>query len=164
MHVLSEHYIKENGYRRYLKDEIDSGLKTMNALGFSCTSFAYPYGAKFWCTDLILSSKFDYLRGVVPLNKEKDLTTIDEIFYSFNKVKSLYAISFDSNSGISNKMLKEGISRAKEKNEVLMLYAHSPTKSDQKNYSFSTETLKFIIDQATANNLTFYTTKTLASG
>src|SRR5690554_3168159 len=47
-HLLSENYIKKHGYRAYWKNEILAGLETMDSFGFKCSSFAYPYGAKYW--------------------------------------------------------------------------------------------------------------------
>jgi len=160
-HVLSEYYIKENSYTEYLKDEIESGLNTMEKLGFECTSFAYPYGAKYWFTDLILFQKFDILRGVAPLNKEKDISKIDEVYYSFNGDCTLFSFGFDNNSGVTDDMLEKAMDRAAGRNEVLMLYAHAPVSSDKKGYVFNLKTLKFIISKAKASDLEFYTSKNL---
>ncbi|PWJ40747.1 polysaccharide deacetylase family protein [Sediminitomix flava] len=158
-HELSEYYIKEHGYLDYIEKEINQGLKIMQSHGFQCTSFAYPFGAKYWFTDFILSQKFEFTRGVTSLNQEKDLSKMEDIYYKFDNDRSLSAISFDNNSGVSLQMLDIALQRALTQNEVLMLYAHKPTNTDQKSYTFNTTTLKYIIDKANTYQLMFYTTK-----
>ncbi|MGB3587367.1 MAG: polysaccharide deacetylase family protein [Tunicatimonas sp.] len=162
-HVVSEHFIQERGYRSYLSKEIDQGLQTMTSYGFNCQSFAYPYGAKFWFTDLILRTRFQVLRGVATLDPEKNLATIDDIYHSFDGDRTLTAISFDNNSGTDSLMIEKGMQRAAENNEVIMFYAHAPTDSDQKGYFFSTKMLEFIIEETKNKNLKFYTAKTLTA-
>ncbi len=161
MHVLSEHYIKEHGYDDYLDREIDRGVATMREMGFEVTSFAYPYGAKYWFTDFLLKRRFQLLRGVAALAEEKDLTTMDEIYYTFGGDRTLDAIGFDNNAGITHSMLAEAMTRAKENGELVMLYAHIPTDSREKGYYFDVETLEFIINQAKAHELVFYTGQSL---
>ena len=76
LHVLSENYIRENSYDEYIKNEIDANIFAMKKHGFDPKSFAYPYGAKYWFTDMMLLKKFKILRGVETINNERDLTYI----------------------------------------------------------------------------------------
>lgn len=163
MHVLSESYIKEHSYSEYLDKEIIQGIKTMKSLGFDCKSFAYPYGAKYWFTDFILLRKFEFLRSVAPLNKEKDLTKIDEIFYSFNNQRTFSAIGIDMNSGVNTSMIDKALKRAKDNREVLMLYAHKPLTSDEDigGYSFKIDSLYRLFTIAKENRIKFVTMKEL---
>ncbi len=157
MHVLSEYYIKENSYTDYLDNEISKGMKTMDSLGFKCVSFAYPYGAKYWFTDFLLLRKFEFLRGVSPVNKEKNISKMDEIYYSFDGSKILSALGFDINSGITKSMIDVAIERSIASQEVLLLYAHAPDTDEQDNgYSFNIELLKYIIQKAKENDIGFY--------
>lgn len=163
LHVVSERFIKEYGYGTYLNQEIDQGMQTMTDYGLNCQSFAYPYGAKYWLTDLILRTRFQALRGVATLNPEKDLTILDDIYYSFDGDRTLTAISFDNNSGVDSLMIEKGMQRAANNNEVIMFYAHTPANSGQKGYFFSVEMREFIIEEAKNKNLKFYTAKTLTA-
>lgn len=157
LHVASEYFIKENSYLEYIDTEINQGIETMESLGFNCVSFAYPYGAKYWFTDFILSKKFDLLRGVSPLNEEKDLTNMDEIYYSFDDDKTLSAMGFDVNSGVTKSMIDNAIERSIINQEVLLLYAHLPTTIEQQSgYSFDVDLLRHIIQQANKRNVGFY--------
>lgn len=162
MHVLSEYYIKENSYSDYLDIEIDKGMKTMDSLGFQCVSFAYPYGAKYWFTDFLLLKKFEFLRGVAPLNKEMDISDIDEVYYDFDNDKTLSAIGFDAISKVSYDMIDGALKRSIDNNEILLLYAHSPAiNNETDSYTFNIDLLKYIIQKAHENNISFYPMKEL---
>ncbi len=163
-HVLAEYYIKENSYWDYLDKEINSGMRTMDSLGFSCIAFAYPYGAKFWFTDFLLSRKFNFLRGVSPLNEERDISKMDEIYYSFNDKKVLSALGFDSNSGITQCMIDDALGRSIANQEVLLLYAHAPNADENDHgYSFNIGLLKYIIRKANENDIGFYPMRELTN-
>lgn len=163
MHVLSEYYIKEHSYLDYLENEINLGLKCMDSLGFSCVSFAYPYGAEYWFTDFLLLQKFQTTRGVSVLNEKKDLAQIEDIYYSFDGDRKLSAVGIDRNSGINEAMIDTAIQRVIDKKEVLMLYAHVPTNKKEANgYTLDINLLKHIIQKANQNNLRFYKTRDLS--
>lgn len=156
MHSVSEHYIREHGYREYVDKEIDAGIASMKRNGFNPKSFAYPYGAKYWFTDFILLRKFKILRDVEPMNNEKDLTLIDRIYYTYNGDRTLSSIGIDNNVGITNEMVDRAIQRALAKKEVLMLYGHSPT-AQENGYHFDTVLLEHILCEADRNKLQFFT-------
>jgi len=164
MHVVSEYYIKENSYAAYLDNEINKGMATMDSLGFNCVSFAYPYGAKYWFTDLLLLQKFEVVRGTSGLNKEKDLTKIEEIFYSFDGDRTLSAIGIDNIPGVQAEMIDKAFERIIRNNEVLMLFAHVPNQnSNQQDYSIKVQLLTYIITKAKQNNVNFYPVRELAT-
>ncbi|MEQ8476232.1 polysaccharide deacetylase family protein [Fulvivirga sp.] len=157
MHELSEYYIKENSYSDYLKNEIDEGMRKMDSLGFDCVSFAYPYGAKYWFTDFLLLKQFKFLRGVAPLNKEKDISKIDEVYYKFDDDRTLSAIGFDKISEVTPGMINTALERSIENQEILLMYAHSPSISNQDHdYTFNIDLLKSIIQLANQKNIGFY--------
>lgn len=164
MHVLSESYINEHSYSEYLNKEINQGVETMRSLGFNCISFAYPYGAKYWFTDFLLLRKFEFLRSVAPLNDEKDLTKIEEIFYPYNNQRTFSAIGIDANSGVNSNMIDRALERAKNNKEVLFLYAHKPTTSDKNIvYSFEIDILNHLINKAKEYQIDFVTMKELTT-
>ncbi|MFB9864855.1 polysaccharide deacetylase family protein [Rufibacter immobilis] len=163
-HVVSEFYIRNKSYSEYFSYEITPGLKLMDSLGFKCTSFAYPYGSRYWFTDFLLLRKFKVLRGVSSVNKEKTLTKIDDIFFSLDKNRKLSAVGIDVNSGVDEKMLENAINRAITRKEVLLLYGHIPTNNrEAKGYIFKVSFLKFILEKAKSNGLKFYTMSELAT-
>lgn len=162
LHVLSESYIKKSSYSQYLRKEIDMGIEKMDSLGFRCVSFAYPFGAKYWFTDYLLLEKFDFLRGVSALNEEKDLSKMDEIYYSYDDDQTLSAMGIDINSGLEKSMIDEALNRALKEKEVLLLYGHVPSiNNNARGYAFNIELLNHIIKTAKAMNFDFYTIKEL---
>lgn len=164
LHLLSESFIKENSYNEYIKKEIEASILTMKKNGFTPKSFAYPYGAKYWFTDMILMNKFDVLRGVERINAEKDLSLIDNIYYSFDGDRTLSAIGIDQNSGLTKDMIQKALKRASDNKELLMLYGHSPvTNTNNGPYSFDIDLLEFILVEAKKNNLQHFSFSELAS-
>ena len=155
-HVLSEHYIKEYSYKEYFEYEINPGIRWMDSLEFNCTSFAYPYGAKYWFTDYLLGEKFEVLRGVSSLKRSLNIVENDAVFYSHSGNKTVDAIGFDVISAIDTLMINEAIDRSVNTSEVLLLFAHRPSHYPDKGYSFNIEGLKYIIKKVKENDLSFY--------
>jgi len=164
LHVVSEYYIKEKTYKEYIEHEIDASIFCMKKNGFAPRSFAYPYGAKYWFTDMILLKKFRVIRGVEPINIEKDLTLIDDIYYTYNGDRTLSSAGIDISNGLTKQMIVKAIKRAFNNKEVLMLYGHSPiTGTDIEAYNFDTNILEYILSEAQKNNLEFMTYEDLIS-
>ncbi|MEQ8925208.1 MAG: polysaccharide deacetylase family protein [Fulvivirga sp.] len=161
LHVLSEYYIKDNSYDTYLENEIIANKDALNHYSFDATSFAYPYGAKHWFTDFLISSHHSALRSDVPVNKEKDLTLMDEIYFDFDGSNEFYSVGFDYNYELTETMIANALTRAKLNNEVLCLHGHGP--AEQGDYHFSIETLEFILKEARRLKLEFFTYSELIS-
>jgi hypothetical protein len=157
MHVVSEYYIKEHSYKIYMQNEIENGLTTMDALGFKCASFAYPYGATYWFTDYMLLKKFQHLRKVSPLNKTRDLSKLVNAYYAFDGNRTHHAVGIDYKTGITKEMIDAALERTIRNKEVFMLYGHAPSiKDDASEYSFDIELLQYILETANAKGLHFY--------
>lgn len=164
LHVVAEYYIKGKTYNEYIENEIDASIFYMNKNGFAPKAFAYPYGAKYWFTDMILLKKFGIIRGVEPMNIEKDLTLIDDIYYTYNGDKTLSSIGIDKSNGLTKQMIDKAIKRAFNNKEVLMLYGHSPTTgADNGAYNFDPNILEYILNEAQKKNLKFMTYEDLIS-
>jgi peptidoglycan/xylan/chitin deacetylase (PgdA/CDA1 family) len=164
IHVVSEYYIKERSYRAYFNNEINHGLEAMNLAGFSCSSFAYPYGSKYWFTDHLLLRNFNILRSVSVINKENDITKIDDIFFSFNGDKTVSALGIDSNSGLTFELFNKALKRVVKNNEVLLLSGHAPShKKKAEGFTFDVEFLKRILNHSVQEGLKFYTIRELTT-
>ncbi len=157
MHVVSEYYIKEHSYKEYWQQEVLASISSMQEKGFKPTSFAYPYGAKYWFTDYMLSKYFKVVRGVAAINKEKDLTLINEIYYQPNGKRAVNSISFDTNTHLTEKMLEKAIKRAIRNQEILLLHGHLPSKKpNANNYNFDLRLLEKILELSHKYKLKFY--------
>ncbi|MEP6735027.1 MAG: polysaccharide deacetylase family protein [Chryseolinea sp.] len=162
LHVISERYIKEHTYKTYLQNEVEAETSAMKKHGFKPSSFAYPYGAKYWFTDYLLLKKFKVVRAVERLNDSGDISLIDDIYYDFDGDRTISAVGIDHASGLKNDMITKAMSRAREKNEVLILYGHVPASAgDSSDYSFDVSLLRFILKEASRNNLRHYKTSEL---
>ncbi|HLZ16065.1 MAG TPA: polysaccharide deacetylase family protein [Cyclobacteriaceae bacterium] len=155
LHVQAEGYIKKKSYRDYLKNEIDASIDVMRSNGFHPTSFAYPYGSKYWFTDFFLLKRFKITRGIASL-KRKDLAQVDETYYSFNGNNTIAATEIDSQRGLTEKMIIEAMDRARQREEVLVLCGHEPSDSARREYAFNIQFLKFILDEANRQHLKYY--------
>ncbi|MEI9920689.1 MAG: polysaccharide deacetylase family protein [Bacteroidota bacterium] len=153
MHVLSETYIKEHSYNEWLEKEIDADIANLKGNGFNPTSFAYPYGAKYWFTDHLLKQRFEIVRSVAPLTDP--IEDIDDIFYDFDNDRTLSAIGFDKDSGMTEEKIERALNRAVQQNEVLMIYAHIPGDGNG-NSSFDVKFLEKILAASANRGMTFY--------
>lgn len=161
MHVLAENYIKEHSYKEYLHNEIDASINSMKKEGFNPVSFAYPYGSKYWFTDWLLGDRFQAIRSVVPLNNEKDLSLMNDIYYSPGDDPVVAAVGIDGD-GITREMIEKALDRAQQRKEVLILYGHAPSHHRQEaTYTFDINFLRFIIREASKRNLAFLRMKDL---
>ncbi len=160
-HFMSEEYIKKHSYYEYWQNEIVSGMKKMKQLGFTCKTFAYPYGSKYWFTDFLLLRKFEKTRGICPLLKNQNIRDIDS-YYFFDNDQTLSALSFDQENNVSIEKIEQGLSFAKDSNAVFLLYGHIPSKDSlPKGYSFSILKFEKILKKAQELELKFYTFKEL---
>lgn len=163
LHVFAGDYIKAHSYSAYLKNEIDHNTEAMKLKGFTPTSFAYPFGAKYRFTDYLLSGRFKILRNVAALNEKKELETTDAVFYNFDNPRSVSAITIDKVQGLTDTMIDKGINRAKTNHEVLMLFGHYPENKDGNAYSFNIHFLEYILQEAQKNHLKYYTISELVT-
>jgi peptidoglycan-N-acetylglucosamine deacetylase len=157
LHVNAEYYIKEHSYDEYIADEIEPSIASMTQHGYHPRSFAYPYGAKYWFTDYLLKKKFSMLRGVSGFAYESDIAELDEIYYTFNNSRTVSAIGIDRGSGLTEEQIDRGITRALERQEVILFYGHTPSTAEQStNYQFDMGTLRYILEKAVEKKLKFY--------
>ncbi|WMJ73692.1 polysaccharide deacetylase family protein [Cytophagaceae bacterium ABcell3] len=157
LHVISEHYIKEHSYKKYLDDEINHNIATMEKHGFPPKTFAYPYGAKYWFTDYLLKNRFNLLRGVASHNKEKDLSAVSKAYYRFEGNRVLDALGIDHLNNIPKDMMSKALQRAAAHHEVLLLFGHKPTHNPSSDsYEVDIEFLTFILKEAQQKGLKFY--------
>jgi peptidoglycan-N-acetylglucosamine deacetylase len=155
MHVISEHYIQEHGYRKYLENEIDQSVSSMEKQGLKPTSFAYPYGAKYWFTDYLLLKRFKVVRGVAVMPTNADIATVDDIYLS-RRDNDVSALGFDHGMNLKPDDLKRAFDRACVNNEVVMLYGHSPSSDSSDAYTFDLKFLEEMLRMGQERKLRYY--------
>lgn len=108
----------------YIEKEVLAANKIFNSLGIEIVSFSYPYGASDSLIDNRMGEMFKYLRKATWDYKDTLLSAYPEIFARPDNYTIVNAMGIDNNYRISEESLKSGLLRAKENNEVLILYAH----------------------------------------
>lgn len=163
LHVQAEAYIKDHSYKEYLANEVDNSIASMNKAGFHLTSFAYPYGSKYWFTDYLLLKRFQSTRGVAS-SGGKPVEQLDDVFYDFDGNRKLVSIEIDGVTPLTKEKLIPAFDRLATNNEVLMLSAHEPTKlANPQTYFFNSDTLEAILREAHKRQFHFYRVSDLKS-
>jgi peptidoglycan-N-acetylglucosamine deacetylase len=155
MHVISEHYIREHGYSKYLEDEVDQSISSMEKQDLKPTSFAYPYGAKYWFTDYLLLKRFKVVRGVAAMPANVELDAVDDIYVSGGD-DDVSALGFDYGMKLDSDDLDRAFDRVLANNEVIMLYGHYPSSDSSDAYTFDIEFLEQMLRLAQQRKLQYY--------
>lgn len=151
-HYNAVKFVKANGIKAYMDQEINPMIDSMKRLSFKVTSFAYPYGERSDALDKALSTKFKIIRGrafggEVPEKQDS----------YFDKSKIVFAFDIDnSHIHFSIPYLLELLDYAKKNDKILILCSHKPVKNVTENYQTKIETLEFVCKYMKLNNLKFY--------
>ncbi len=116
----------------YLQKEIIPAIEILEELNFAQQSFAYPFGRSFPELDSLLLNHVDYIRKATWNKKDTTINYYDQIYMSDPKDRITNSMGIDHNYDISLKNFEQGVLRARENNEVLVLHAHkiNTTKED----------------------------------
>jgi peptidoglycan/xylan/chitin deacetylase (PgdA/CDA1 family) len=142
----------------YLANEVLPAIANMQAAGFYPVSFAYPNGRHTPAYDDAIRPYLPYLRATTP-NAGQTLSTLNELYHN-----SSSRYGFLSGDGIDSSYQNElpeitaAMQRAKERGEILTLYAHRILPAGETHdYGIPASKLNAVIDQAKALGLRFYT-------
>lgn len=166
-HFDAVKFVNNASIKTYLNTEILPELILMKENGFKPTSFAYPYGRNNSVIDSILLKHFTLLRDVTESQRHfysmflKDVDDIDEIYFDFDSSKVISALGIDNNFNISINEIRYGFIRAKQNNEVIILYAHKPVKNITSSYQITYNYLENILNIAQHLGLKSYRFKDL---
>jgi peptidoglycan/xylan/chitin deacetylase (PgdA/CDA1 family) len=143
---------------QYISEEILPAILTLESHGLKISSFAFPGGSHNEAYDQELLNYFLFLRATVYSWENYDVKDIDWAFYSKNKNFSgvVYGVGIDNIYNNPLAELRAGMIRARDNNEVLILYGHNIT-NDGGNYSTTPEKLERILKLAVELGLKFYT-------
>jgi peptidoglycan-N-acetylglucosamine deacetylase len=110
---------------QYINIEILPALELMNGFGFEIKSFGYPYGLSTDRIDSAMLDHFTFLRKATMNYNYTTIDTYDEIYATRDSHNVVNSMGIDNIFEISQENLETGILRALNKDEVLVLYAHS---------------------------------------
>ena len=161
-HVNLVHLAQHRTVDNVVETEIIPGLQILREKGFKVNSFAYPYGAGNDLLDRELLKHFGNVRYTAYTEPKQRIKDVNEVYINNESDPRItYAIGIDKRYGHSLEEIFEGIDRAYNNNEVLLLYAHSISdKSD--GYVTSMETLEEIVKYVIKKQMKFYTVSELA--
>lgn len=154
-HENALHYIKSNGMQAYIDSELLSSISLMTSKGLAPTSFVYPYGVHNNATNSALLKYFKAVR-VTSYSHGGDL-------FIWGSTKVIPANGMDSNYPYAMEDYYKWLEKAKNSNQVVVLYGHIPTSEPSGNYRTPHQRLELIIKKAKELNLTFYTLSELSA-
>ena len=153
-HLNAVRFAEEKSVDEYVAAEIRPGIKMMAGYGFAATSFSYPYGSRSPQTDAALLKYFRYVRGTAFTDNKKRIVDLDQIYYRNGGKRVIHGAGMDNFYNNSIGEIQEGIRRADEMKEIIVLYAHKPA-NDSRDYSVPLEKLEAVIQYASERGMTF---------
>jgi peptidoglycan-N-acetylglucosamine deacetylase len=160
LHENSSKFIKEHGIAAYVAHDITPAIKTMQTIGFTPSTFAYPYGARSLKLDYELTKYFHLLRGDSWKVAGKGIDELDRIFYQYDGSRLVHGLGIDSNSGVTLQDLEAGFQRAAQNKEAILIYAHNISE-DTTGYSISPKMLESVFRLAQEYELSSLTFREL---
>ncbi len=138
-HVDATNYL--DSLDTYMDKQIHRARHILETNGFELESFAYPFGTSHPKIDSLLTNEFKYLRKATWNEKEQSISLYDEIYASRAHHHIVNSMGIDVNYKIPLDDLEVGLLRAKNRNEVLILYAHK-INDKQTDYTISARYLE----------------------
>lgn len=160
-HLNALKYLEEKPVDEYIQKEIQQGLALMQANGLKVASFAYPYGVGSAQLDKELLKYFNNVRYTAYPAKDKKIKDLNSVFLKNKKQKVISAVGIDNGYEHDLSEIFQGIDRASNNNEVLVLYGHVISNKPGK-LNVSMEKLEAIIRYAQEKGMKFYTVAELA--
>ncbi|MBO0612361.1 MAG: hypothetical protein RL122_1862 [Pseudomonadota bacterium] len=152
-------YLSEAGnVNLYLAEQVFPAIANMQAAGFNPVSFAYPNGRHTPAYDDAIRPYLPYLRATTP-NGGQTLSTLNELYHnSSSRYDFLSGDGIDSSYQNELPEIHAAMQRAKERGELLTLYAHRILPAGETHdYGIPASKLSAVIDHAKALGLPFYT-------
>lgn len=153
-HVSVNSFIKEHGYLKYWREEIEANLISLEKLGIKPKVFALPFGENNRIINFFLRFKFSYIRSVAkyfPLEESINKVVLSLDPFRFN----LYSLEIDNQKLEDIQTLIPFMEKAKNNRQILFVHAHDVGLDS--NYQISRENFEQIILLAKAYEMEFLT-------
>jgi peptidoglycan/xylan/chitin deacetylase (PgdA/CDA1 family) len=155
-HVDARKYVKQNGIKSYINDEIKPMMDWFHFYSLDLSSFAYPFGFRTVELDKALSDHFKIIRGTVYGEKKTRL----DCFYNYKYI--VQGISIDENKNFNLAYILKLLDFANKNHKILIVYGHKPVTKTTANYQTSLKTLEIICKYIQQNKMKFYTLEELS--
>lgn len=154
-YVDAVEYIRNNSLQAYISDEITPAIDLMSENELLPTSFAYPFGSRNSTTDVELLKYFIRLRATAYTSNTTRIVDLNKAYYKWQNESLIRGVGIDTEYGNTVDEVIQGMERAQQSNEVIILYGHTPTY-DSPDYGTPVEKLVSILEAAQTMNLVFY--------
>ncbi len=158
-HLNAIAFLQNHSIQEYINAEVTPAIQYMKKLNLSPTSFAYPSGFHTDSLDAELLKYFQILRSVTDTQRQpltKNVEDIDEVYFNFDKSRVVSGLGIDNNFKISIDQIAKAMQRCKDRNEVIVFYAHCPVDSVTGVYQINKQFLKDVITLAKSFGLKSY--------
>ena len=154
-YVNAVDYVRNHTLQDYIDEEITPAIEIMSNNDLFPTSFAYPYGSRNSTIDAELLKYFLRLRSTAYTSNTTRIVNLDSVFYKWQDEALIRGVGMDSEYGNTIEEITQGLERAQQSDEVIVLYGHTPIYNSP-DYGTPAEKLLSIIQEANALNLVFY--------
>ena len=149
-------YVNNYSLQAYIDDEITPAIEVMSENELSPLSFAYPFGSRNSILDNELLKHFLRLRATAYTSNVTRVVDLDSVYYGWQDETLVRGVGIDYEYENSIEEIIDGMDRAVQNNEVLVLYAHTITY-DATPYGTPEAKLIAILEAAQTRDLAFYT-------
>jgi peptidoglycan/xylan/chitin deacetylase (PgdA/CDA1 family) len=156
-HVDARKYVKQNGIKSYINNEIKPMKDLFHFYSFNLYSFAYPFGFRTAELDKALSHHFKIIRATVYGEKKPSL---ENCFY--NSKYLVYGISIDENKNFNRAYIFKLLDYAYKNHKILIVYGHKPVFQINGTYQTRGKTLELICKYIQEHQMKFYTLSQLS--
>jgi len=161
-HLSAVKYSDQHSAEYYVQKEVLPQMIAFKAVGIVPTSFAYPMSSNNKATDDALLKIFRHVRSGAGIAPGKRISSKVTFFVPSSKIAEhgcLYGKGIDyapDKEDRSYEQIDEALTRAAQKNEIIVLYAHRIATSGKGHY-ISPDALEHIFKTAKKLQLPFYT-------
>ena len=128
-HLDALEYLTKHSVQEYIDSEVRPAVENFYKINIFPTAFSYPYGST---TDSLNASVLNYFRMLRTIAEEQrtgqvdNVETVESVFDKFNEKRIIAALDIDFRFKISLAMIQQALYRAKNRNEIVIFYAHCP--------------------------------------
>jgi len=154
-YVNAVEFVRNNSLQAYIDEEIAPAIELMTENELPPKSFAYPFGSRNSTIDAELLKYFIRLRSTAHTSNTTRIVDLDSVYYKWQNEVLIRGVGIDSEYGNTVDEIIQGLERAHQSDEVIILYGHTPTY-DSPDYGTPVEKLASILEAAQTMNLVFY--------
>jgi len=145
----------------YEDEQIIPSIKRLERQALRISTFAHPFGQYTDEYNALLRKNFLFFRATAYSSTNRPVENVDKVFFTRDNTTGLiFGVGIDNIYNNPLDEIEDGLIRAKDNNEVLVLYGHKIT-NEGGNYHTPPSKLEGILRIASELGLEFYTVSEL---